>query len=1618
MADKLKTTSSISSNTTQQASTARPNSREAELMTKLAEHISDSYRMVKHRQHKLYDLTNQMKMQDHNSAAGRLRDGKLSSDEEWQEVYSPKNKLKRKKTLSASLTSVTDSVNQEKRTRIEGIQLNCRGKLNLKENQNTSAENQNRKQHPHQQQQTQRRSAINLEKPEKSNGKPPLPPKIANQSETTPNAKAPGVTPPPPRLKRKLQENVQTIQKLNALAEQLRLEINELKSNLTTERGAVRVLRAQNEAETRKWKAEVKKLQNVVEHLKKTGVPKKTSETSSTNANADNLPQAAVGGLVNYEIQRLTNEINALKEANKALEEKKVINCDADRRKAADIRELKDSYEIRLTQIQKSAKIEISRLLEEIKTKERNIGQLKKDLQTLQNSKSFTSRNATTNKSNISTNKTTTLNLDKKPKISTNNCNSNNNNNNNSNNATTSSSSNNNNDKTQMLPPSGVCCNCKQQMPPQQQQQQPPQTEIRQTTSSNDVASNIPITPVKEECNVETKEKETQTELENSEEISKLKNIELINNTKNVTTTNLQRSATKILTSRDSGKDVENVSASLKSIHQQLKALDIPEVQQHNNCMNLINENGQFSTLLTTSTTNNHTTSNCNSSSPPSSNVNGKMLETNNKEELIADHSEDDQELTQHLNNKAIEEEEIAKQTDLHHNHSHSDSDSALSSAPPSISPQPPANGVEPTDIWQTIRSYSNDIEKLQKEVDSLNKENDKLRQELSMAKEQIIDLENVALEHNTSNEKHQQLLERIKCLEDIESDLREQNELLEFRILELEDNAGDKWSLQSAVNPGANVPQGNQNVWSCPSGAGQTKTDPFEMLFGSNSHTSTTSNSAQLDSGIISPQSQSHHDDLIDINNDELCRRLGDLLKKTTLDDEEKHCLQQVLNLVQQLDALTPRSGPSSLLANSSSEEASSMDGLVKTRISEFSSTTSSPLSSIRSNSDKCCTSSATKSASSSSTSPATPRIVATVQPYNSQQIVPHNSPTDSPRKARVQHQYNNSLSESGVFVESDFLSESGENTVCTQTDFDNYLSTPTKNVPAHTSHHLHPLQYPPSPNLSEQKRLQYYKERLEALEGKIQIYESSGDVQAKRLAERLQREILLEKEVKELRDRVEFLESENCTLEEEKCEFEEAENDTRLRLQRLEIELEILSQRNVELEMSREALSAKYKDCHSECLILRDDIATNETHIRHLEEDKQKAKENFEFLHNILPVLLVYNTACTISQAQQQIPPPIEQGTTATKEMGNQMTAASNGSRSPCAEMVQREEVRSPDNCLCHEREINYLKEEIKCLRHQIKELNSRHYAAMESADSHWVDLEREYKEREEQFRSKELSLKQKIQKLQDCLREDARSANEKICQLEETEQGLKTCLVKVSKEHQKLVEEHKCLVNEFERLKEQHDQLKEQQKPLTEALDVEKKRNKGLMDELTFMRKLQHETENQTKSELDIMRNQIFDLKKEYLHIEVTNGELREEVATLELQVETLQNAHRDCEEKVRCLTDEIRTKDEICQKLEKRLERSEGYSLADELGDTPSKRFKREDVKDLQTASKGLGNALRHMTECEKMLPTQKQFQTVARDVKKLADTLLHGDLKDDDEKTQRPPKLILTEITRI
>uniref|UniRef100_A0A6P4EMC8 Nuclear distribution protein nudE homolog 1-like n=1 Tax=Drosophila rhopaloa TaxID=1041015 RepID=A0A6P4EMC8_DRORH len=280
------------------------------------------------------------------------------------------------------------------------------------------------------------------------------------------------------------------------------------------------------------------------------------------------------------------------------------------------------------------------------------------------------------------------------------------------------------------------------------------------------------------------------------------------------------------------------------------------------------------------------------------------------------------------------------------------------------------------------------------------------------------------------------------------------------------------------------------------------------------------------------------------------------------------------------------------------------------------------------------------------------------------------------------------------------------------------------------------------------------------------------------------------------------------------------------------------------------------------------------------------------------------------------------------------------------------------------------------------------------METADSHWVDLEQQYKEREEAYRSKEASLKQKIGQLQDCLREDSRAATEKIQQLEEGEQALKTCLVRMTKEHRDLLTENRTLQCSMESVMAKMEMEAEHKMPLTEALETERRRSQALMDDLSFAKKVQQNTEDQLRQETDALRTQIFDIKKEYLHIEVTNSELKEEVGTLENKIRQMETQMKDSEERARCLEDELRTKDEQCQLMERKLGViPEGYSLADELYDSPAKRAKKDEVPSLQAASQGLGVALLDLEGRDFELPLHKDFQAIACSVKHLADTLL-------------------------
>jgi len=150
----------------------------------------------------------------HNGAVRKMEHDQVSrtkqsfqhENEDWQALVLSKNKLKRKKKLSTSLTSVGDTVNQEKRTRIEGIHLN------IKSRHETANSTANSTVHS-----TVNSTKAPVKQPERKVERPVIIGGVNVLSAA------------PQRFKRKLQENVDTIQKLNALAEQLRLEVNEVK---------------------------------------------------------------------------------------------------------------------------------------------------------------------------------------------------------------------------------------------------------------------------------------------------------------------------------------------------------------------------------------------------------------------------------------------------------------------------------------------------------------------------------------------------------------------------------------------------------------------------------------------------------------------------------------------------------------------------------------------------------------------------------------------------------------------------------------------------------------------------------------------------------------------------------------------------------------------------------------------------------------------------------------------------------------------------------------------------------------------------------------------------------------------------------------------------------------------------------------------------------------------------------------------------------------------------------------------------------------------------------------------------------------------------------------------
>lgn len=482
------------------------------------------------------------------------------------------------------------------------------------------------------------------------------------------------------------------------------------------------------------------------------------------------------------------------------------------------------------------------------------------------------------------------------------------------------------------------------------------------------------------------------------------------------------------------------------------------------------------------------------------------------------------------------------------------------------------------------------------------------------------------------------------------------------------------------------------------------------------------------------------------------------------------------------------------------------------------------------------------------------------------------------------------------------------------------------------------------------EQRRLQYYRDRLDLLENKIRVYESSGDLQVRRLAERLQREIQLESIVKQLTEKLDKLHRENQLLEEEKCEFEEAENDTRLRLQRLEFDLEIISQRNIELEMSRNSMKSKAQDYQQHCMGLEDSIHKYQERIFELEESETELKHKFDLITKFMPVLFMFrswlNGELHKESKFQQLALPQPKLVDDTKSSNETLAIG-----------LQSEKSSVNDR-------LNEFMEREKELTKNIAELNKAYNETLENADNLWAQMEREYKDKISKAEETENALRCKLMQLEERLKNDAQFAQERIVQLEESESTYKLRLSRSFKDSREIIEKHEQVQDELAMVREEANKLQEYLKgPAHEQLEKERRKVRELEEEMHCAQKALQDALEKHKCEMTNTKNQMAKTKKELINIDVTNGELKEEIFTLENTVRELTKVRAEQEEQIKGLTVELKNSE--TQNVRGHPD-GQMKTLAQEMGPpSPLRRREVKGMRDLSSAAQRLTEAIERM-----------------------------------------------------
>uniref|UniRef100_A0A1B6M3K9 Janus kinase and microtubule-interacting protein C-terminal domain-containing protein n=2 Tax=Graphocephala atropunctata TaxID=36148 RepID=A0A1B6M3K9_9HEMI len=581
--------------------------------------------------------------------------------------------------------------------------------------------------------------------------------------------------------------------------------------------------------------------------------------------------------------------------------------------------------------------------------------------------------------------------------------------------------------------------------------------------------------------------------------------------------------------------------------------------------------------------------------------------------------------------------------------------------------------------------------------------------------------------------------------------------------------------------------------------------------------------------------------------------------------------------------------------------------------------------------------------------------------------------------------------------------------------------------------------------------KELLFYRDRVQVLEDKLIVYESRGDDQSKLLAMRLEKEVLLAAQVKHLQNTVRRLKEENRCLDEEKCEFEEAENDTRLRCQKLEVKLSALGEKKSDLQVQlqqnartmsnlRSTLSeeerkrneARQYAAKMEALVNRLEQQNFE-----MEEKEMEARYRLHTLESIVPAMVLYylwrmlnavrpflsdsktlaihgsnsDSVLVIKSSKQdqekhkklrrnrqekdEVQDSLRQG---LQEIQQFLTSKQRGESVDCpnvtvdAAFLVIEELS--DKC-------TELKERIKELELKEKVYQETLLNEDEILNKMEMDYKHQLKCAEDELLHKQAELKKAEAQIKKCSgdRELETQFQERLNQLESEILQLQEVLLQKDKEKKVLEGEQIRLTVELEEAVESLEKFKENiEKPLREEVDNHRRKVRELLGDLDMREQEKNETEEMHRKLVKELKRINHQACRELEESEVTISEMKEEVQTLEREVADLRAAlNHERVNSERMLLEvgaELEARDRQIRSLGSG---SLAGSLHEELLDVDAAERRVDDVSTTDVAASTTSPTARYLPTCDCQRAEQviKEFNPNNADLDQITSAYQHS-----------------------